>query len=82
VNGLRLKSKHAPGGVSDQIGHMPYSGEALRKSVTILEATGASLPAFEEGYEQWRSAFEDENAGVWTARVDEAIAGIESALNQ
>ena len=82
VNGLRFKNKHAPGGSSDQIGHMPYSGEALRKSLTKLEATGAALPAFEDGYQEWRSAFDKGEAGVWTAPVSEAIAGMESALNQ
>jgi hypothetical protein len=82
VNGVRPKNKHAPGGSSNEIGHMPYSGEALRKSVTKLESTGAVLPAFEDGYQQWRGEFDKGNAGVWTASVSEAIAGMESALNQ
>lgn len=82
VNGVRLKNKHAPGGSSDQIGHMPYSGEALRKSLRNLESTGAALPAFEDGYQEWRGAFVKGKAGVWTAPVSEAIAGIESGLNQ
>ena len=82
VNGVRLKNKHAPGGSSDQVGHMPYSGEALRKSLTKLESTGAALPAFEDGYQEWRGAFDKGKAGVGTAPVSEAIAGTESALNQ
>ena len=82
VNGLRFKNKHAPGGSSDQIGHLPYSAEALRKSLTKLESTGTVLPAFEDGYQEWRGAFDKGKAGVWTAPVSEAIAGIESALNQ
>jgi len=82
VNGLQFKNKHAPGGSSDQIGHMPYSAEALRKGLTKLESTGAALPAFEDGYQEWRSAFDKGKAGVWTAPVSEAIAGVESALNQ
>lgn len=82
VNGLRLKNKRAPGGFSDQIGHMPYSGDALRKSVLRLESTGIALPGFEEGYQEWRGAFDQGKAGVWTAPLSEAIAGMESALNQ
>lgn len=82
VNGLRLKNKHAPGGASDQIGHMPYSGEALRKSLTKLESTGTVLPSSDSGYQEWRGAFDKGKAGVWTASVSEAIAGMESALNQ
>jgi hypothetical protein len=61
---------------------MPYSAAALRESVTKLESTGARLPAFEDGYQEWRSAFEKGKAGVWTAPVPQAIAGMESALNQ
>jgi hypothetical protein len=82
VKGVRLKNKHAPGGSIDEIGHMPYSGDALRKCVTKLESSGAPLPAFEEGYREWRRAFDQHKAGVWTAPVSEAIAGIESGLNQ
>jgi hypothetical protein len=82
VTGLRFKNKHAPGGSSDQIGHMPYSGDALRQSLTKLESTEAALPAFEDGYQQWRSAFHKGNAGIWTAPVSEAIAAMETALNQ
>jgi len=82
VRGLRLLNKHAPSGSSDTVGHMPYSGEALRKSLTRLESTGTALPAFEDGYQQWRTAFEKGEGGVWTAPVSEAIAGMESALNQ
>src|SRR5260221_695182 len=82
VNGLRLKNKHLPGGFSDQIGHMPYSGDALHKSVTKLESTSAALPTFEDGYREWRSAFDQGKAGVWTSSVSEAIGGMESVLNQ
>jgi hypothetical protein len=82
VKGVRLKNKHAPGGTSDQIGHMPYSGDALRKSLMRLESTGTALPNFEDGYQEWRGAFDKGKAGVWTASVSEAITGMESALNQ
>ncbi len=82
VNGLRFRNSQAPGGYSDQIGHMPYSAVALRDSVVSLESSGAELPDFEEGYQQWRSAFDSGKGGVWTAPVSEAIAGMESAINQ
>lgn len=82
VSGLRLKNKHVPGGFVDQIGHMPYSGDALRKNVTALESTGAALPAFEDGYAEWRAAFDQGQAGVWTAPIAEALAGMESALSE
>jgi hypothetical protein len=82
LNGVRLKNKHAPGGSSDQVGHMPYAGDALRKSLTRLESTGTALPSFEDGYQEWRRAFDKGKAGVWTTSVSEAMSGMESALNQ
>lgn len=82
VNGLRIKNKHAPGGFGSEIGHMPYEGEALRKTVLALESSNGVIPEFESGYQEWKAAFDSGQAGVWTASVSEAIAGMESALNQ
>jgi len=82
VTGIRLKNKHAPGGASDQVSHMPYSAEALQKCLTHLESTTTKLPDFEDGYHEWRTAFDQHQAGIWTAPIAQAIAGIESALNQ
>lgn len=81
VSGLRLKNPRVPGGFSDAIGHMPYSGKALRDSVVAQESATAKLPAFVDGYREWRSSFDDGKAGVWTAPLSEAIAGMEAALN-
>src|SRR5688572_12477161 len=56
VTGLRMKKKDAPGGQVDHVPHMPYSADALRRSVRKLEATGKALPpSFEEDYHQWRT---------------------------
>lgn len=64
VTGIRLKNKHAPGGYSDQISHMPYSAEALQKCLTNLESITATLPDIEDGYKEWRTAFDNHQAGV------------------
>ena len=61
---------------------MPYSAEALQKCLTNLESITATLPDIEDGYKEWRTAFDNHQAGVWTAPVAQAIEGIESALNQ
>lgn len=82
VNGLRLKSKHAPGGFVDQVGHMPYDAAALKENVTDLESVGAPLPGFEGGYEEWRNAVDRGKAGVWTLSIAKAITAMESILNQ
>jgi hypothetical protein len=59
VRSVRLRNKHAPGGYSETVGHMPYSGDALRKSLVTLESSSVKLPAFEDGYREWRSSFEN-----------------------
>jgi hypothetical protein len=82
ISGLHIANKRVPSGFSDKIGHMPYSGDPLRKCLTRLESSGAALPAFEDGYQGWRSAFEKGKAGIWTLPVCEAIAAMESVMNQ
>ena len=82
VTGVRIKNHHAPGGFSGEIGHLPYSGQALRQSVTQLESSSAPLPPSESGYSQWRSAFDAGKAGVWTLPLSEAVAAMEKVLNQ
>ena len=81
VGGVDLMTKQGPQGVN-VIGHAPYSGEALRKDLISLEAAGVALPDFEGGYADWRAAFDEGNAGVWTAPITTMIGGIERAMNQ
>ena len=82
VTGVRFKNQYAPRGFSDEIGHMPYSADALRVSLVTLESTNAALPRYEDGYQEWRSAFEKGEAGVWTLSLRDAIASVESLLNR
>jgi hypothetical protein len=61
---------------------MPDSAQALQKCLINLESIAPTLPDFEDGYNEWRAAFDLHKAGVWTAPVAEAIAAVESGLNQ
>ena len=55
-----------------QISHMPFSEEALRSSLKTLISSNASLPGeFEEGYNIWKQAMENEGAGFFTVSVSE-----------
>jgi hypothetical protein len=52
-------------------GHMPFSEDAVRRSVDGLERSDASVTAtFRSGYDQWKSA----NGGVFTITIPEAVA--------
>lgn len=78
INGLRIKNKHAPEGITPTVGHMPYTSDALQACVVKLESLGTTLPDFEDGYREWKKA----SGGAWTLPLAEAIAGMEETLNK
>jgi hypothetical protein len=82
VTDLRIKSPHAPGGYTDRLQHAPFSEEAISKSVTTLVGETKALPAYEEGYREWRKAFDAGKGGIFTITVAEAVAFMESAINR
>ena len=82
LNGLRVKNPQAPGGRSATIGHLPFSAEAVQKSVVRKVRDGAPLPSFEEGYREWRRAVDGGRGGVFTTSVAEAVTYVEKTLNQ
>ena len=81
VEGVRIKSPHSANGLAETIAHMPFAEAAIEKSVSELVGKGAPLPSFEEGYREWRTAFDAQKAGVFTITVGEGVAFMEKALN-
>lgn len=82
VEGVRIKNEQAPEGYSPVISHMPFTEEAIDKSVTSLLAKESPLPDFEEGYREWRKAFDAGRAGAFTITVGEGVELMEKAINQ
>jgi hypothetical protein len=41
-----------------------------------------SLPDFEEGYNQWKEAFDQGQAGWFTTSISDVVQFMEDALNQ
>jgi hypothetical protein len=80
--GLRIKNSHASKGFSDTIAHMPFAEAALDKSVTALMTTAAVPPTFADGYGEWRRAFDDGKAGVFTITVSEGVDFMEQVLTR
>lgn len=80
VNNLHIKDSN--GNEHDYISHLPFSKEALDKNVTTLNKEDEPLPDFKEGYESWKSAFDANEAGVWSIPVSEAMKYMEEALNK
>lgn len=82
VEGVAIRNPAAAAGVARFIGHMPFAARSLRDSVVALETVRTSLPAYEEGYETWKAAFDEDGAGIFTVSVAEGIDFVEQTLNR
>lgn len=82
VNGLKLKNPQQPCDFSEYIKHLPISKEALLISVTTLVSSDNMLPDFEEGYNIWKYAFDNNKAGIFSLSVYDAVKSIEAVLNK
>lgn len=80
--GLHIQNAHSPHGTSGEIAHMPFSEAAIDKSVTSLVNTTSALPHFEDGYREWRTAFDQGKGGVFTITIAEAVGYMESVLEK
>ena len=81
VVNVNIKSPRAAGGFTHAVHHMPISPEALRASVTRRSGTGSPAAQFLEGYQIWRAAADEGEAGVFSIQVREAVENFESIIN-
>ena len=79
---LKMKNPHSPDGISDTVEHMPFTEDAVKRSVLKLLEEKVELPNYKEGYQMWRDAFDAERAGVYTITIAEAVKVMEVTLNQ
>jgi hypothetical protein len=63
------------------VGHMPFTEAAIDRSVLDLVRTDALGADSLEGYDEWRRAFDNEGAGVFSVTVPEALKGIDQATH-
>jgi hypothetical protein len=77
-----LHIKDSDGKEHEYISHLPFSKDALNKSITTLLNENQALPDFDEGYDSWKSAFDAKEAGIWSVIVSEAVEYMEEALNK
>lgn len=82
VGGLKISNPNADNGLSDEIQHLPFSKVAIDKSVTKLIETTKKLPDYKDGYDEWRTAFDNGKAGVFSITVKESIDVMEKTLGQ
>jgi hypothetical protein len=61
---------------------MPFAEAAIDQSVTTQVAAGVSVADDDEGYNEWRRAFEAGNAGIFTITVAEGVDFIAQAMSR
>jgi hypothetical protein len=82
VDGLRIESPSAPGGLYEAIGHMPFAEAAIDKSVTARVASGVHVAGDDEGYKEWRRGFDAGNAGIFSVTVAVGVNFIAQTLSR
>lgn len=82
VSGVSVRNSRAPGGVTSELPHFPVSKQTLEKSCVKLVGKSPSSEDYLEGYAEWKSAFDQGNAGVFSISIAEIIDGIEAAISQ
>lgn len=78
--GVAVQNRYARGGIATTVDHLPFTADALRQSVLEIVATDAKLPPYEDGYRNWRKAYEEGEAGAWSCSVAECLTGMEEAI--
>ena len=81
ISNVDIPNASSPDGKTTFIGHLPYENQALEDSVTELVAEGAETDEyFDEGHALWKAAFDNEEAGVFSIPVTEAIDFIQASV--
>ncbi|WP_082938484.1 hypothetical protein [Mitsuaria sp. 7] len=82
VNGVKVKNRRAPNGITQDLPHFPVSRKTLEDSALKLVGTSAPNPDYREGHATWKQAFEAGEAGIFTIPVAEIVDFIEKTVNQ
>lgn len=64
--------------LDEQIPHMPFAREPIEHSVNRRVGSSHSLPNYQEGYEEWKNAFLNGHAGIYTISVKDAVLAAET----
>jgi hypothetical protein len=72
---------HVPGGVTHELPHLPVGKQTLDASCIEVIGRSAPNPEYLDGYATWKHAFDQHQAGVFTAPVAAIIDVIESAMS-
>jgi len=72
-----FKDKH---GKPRTAGHLPFAAEVIEQA-EIRFLARRDVPEFEDGYQTWRSAFDEGKAGVFTIGLNEVVDVLLQAID-
>ena len=75
VDGFRMINP-VTGNEFNDMPHLPFQAKALERSITHRVGENADVPDFSQGYTAWRSAFDEEKAGVFKISVSKTLDGM------
>jgi hypothetical protein len=78
---IALSGSTLPNGGTN-VQHMPFSEQAIDKSVLTLVRENQPLPDFRDGYAEWRQAFDAGRGGIFTVSVGEGFEAIRTAITK
>ena len=80
VTGIRIKNPAGQRGVQVELPHFPVSLTTLEQSLTNFIGQTKPTPGYLDGYNEWKAAFDQGNAGIFTITVAEIVDIVESTL--
>lgn len=81
IEGIKISNSKSECNL-EEIQHLPFSEKAIDESVVELIETRKKLPKFKDGYNNWKRAFERNEAGIFTIKIKESIEFVEKTINE
>jgi hypothetical protein len=82
ITGVKVKNPYSPSGFQEVLPHAPVTDAVLDTSVTERVDTTIALDGFDDGYDEWKSAYDADKGGVFTIPVSEIVEAVEFAVAQ
>jgi hypothetical protein len=82
LKGLKINNPTAPAGITQEASHLPFSEEAIRKSVIELQSSTDVGSEYIEGYKTWRSAFQKGKAGIFATSLAAGVQFLEDTFRK
>jgi hypothetical protein len=80
VFGVHLSNSRLSIALAPDLPHLPVSRQTLDESVVALSSNPYRPVAYEQGYAQWRQAFDSGHAGIYTISISDLLSVAEKTM--